>query len=63
MVIEPGMVCYDEFLSAFYLVVQREPRGPNTGRPYLRMIELETGVEKIELERMMIEDPDIEWLT
>lgn len=61
MVIEPGMVFYDDFLGEHYMTL-----GPFHDRDYRtcwRLLVLSSGEETEQLERMLIEDPDVEWLT
>lgn len=58
--IEPGMVCYDDFVQEYYLTLERQLG--RDGRPYWRLLNLLTGVESEQLERMIVEDPDVEWL-
>jgi hypothetical protein len=58
--IEPGRVYYDEFIQAYYLTLERFY---DRGRPCWRSLMLETGEINETLERMIIEDPDVEWVT
>ena len=51
---------YDEFLEQFHLVLERFHRN---GRPYWRTLVVETGETNETLERMIVEDPDVEWVT
>lgn len=54
------MVCYDDFIQEYYLTLERQLG--RDGRPYWRLLNLLTGVESEQLERMIVEDPDVEWL-
>lgn len=57
--IEPGRVYYDEFIQEYYLTL--EPFS-NNGRPCWRVFNLDSGEVTEQLERMIVEDPDVEWL-
>jgi len=60
MVIQPGMTYYDYFIAEYYTTLERF-RDRNS-RPCWRLLVLSTGEEIEQLERMIVEDPDVEWL-
>lgn len=60
VVIQPGMVCYDDFVDEHYLTLSRNCDRDH--RPRWHLLNLRTGEEIATLERMLLEDPDIGWL-
>ncbi len=58
--IEPGMVFYDDFIAEYYLTLGRFY--DQDYRMCWRLLVLSTGEETEQLERMLVEDPDVEWL-
>ncbi len=60
MVIEPGMTYYDDFIAEYYTMLERFH--DRDYRPCWRLLVLSTGEKTEQLERMIVEDPDVEWL-
>lgn len=60
MVIQPGMTFYDDFIGEYYTTLERFY--DRDYRTCWRVLVLSTGEETEQLERMIVEDPDVEWL-
>ena len=60
VILTPGAVCYDDFIDEHYLLLELVQ--DKHGRPYWRMLALREGETVVQLERMLVEDPDVRWL-
>jgi len=58
--IKPGMVYYDDFVQEYYLILDNFY--DRNRRMCWRLLALSTGKETKQLERMIVEDPDVEWI-